>query len=226
MTLGRHSREERDVPSDDTKTLTQALHAVLVAARDNDCQISRVKAVKLLYFADLDAVREGELPVTGAVWTWHKHGPFTPAYYEAEQELIASGRAVSVKTYNYFGHPEYQLAASDSAKPDLPPIAARLLRSAVVRLGRSTASALGQLSYKTSPMLAAQRWGKRGQLLDLDLEEQGLPPESSRALARLAEVLRNLPAQRTDEGALEEITSDIEVLRPLRGRATQALLRD
>jgi hypothetical protein len=62
--------------------------------------------------------------------------------------------------------------------------------------------------------------------MTLNLELARPVPDFSAARRRLGQVLRDLPAQETDEGALEELVREIGEFAPARGRANTALLRD
>lgn len=65
--------------------------AVLKLARERGYIITRLTMAKLLYLADLAAVREGDEPVSGVEWRWLNHGPFNNALQFLENDLVSAG---------------------------------------------------------------------------------------------------------------------------------------
>jgi hypothetical protein len=71
-------------------------------------------------------------------------------------------------------------------------------------------------------MIEAQKSGERGVELDLDIVRP--VPNAKAAVARLLQTVGQLPRQETEDGAMEDLVSDIRSLAHLRGRANKQLL--
>ncbi|MFI7552506.1 Panacea domain-containing protein [Micromonospora sediminimaris] len=174
---------------------------------------------KLLYLADLAAVRESEDPVSGVEWRWLNHGPFNNSLQFLENELVDYG---VVQRESYFQGFQVRLVG-DMPGYDMPPDEMTTLEETLTEFGNLSAASLKDLSYQTPPMADAQQRGT-GVVLDLSLAR---PRPKLGGLARkMSAVLRRLPEQENDPGVFQDIEREMAELAQARRRATEALLDD
>lgn len=193
--------------------------AVLSLARARGHVITRVKMAKLLYLADLAAIREGDDPVSGVEWRWLNHGPFNNVLQFLENELVRRG---VVKLQEYYGGFQVRIVG-ELPGYDMPPADMAILERVIEEYGGLAASSLKDLSYQTPPMVDAQQRGQ-GVILDLSLARPR--PKLGGLSKRMSAVLARLPEQETDPGVFEDIAQEMDGLGDARRRATEALLND
>lgn len=196
-----------------------AVTALLVAARAKGVSVNRTKMVKLLYFADLRAVRDVGRPGSGVVWKWLDHGPFNPVLYDVERDLEDSGVIQREQVVKDYGGTETQMRLVGApADLDIDEQFAKIIGGIVAEYGHMAASTLRNMSYDTEPMREAQRGGARGVVLDLF---GGQPaPQMGSLLRRMQERL-NASERREDEGNPEEMLREYEETGPGRARAQE-----
>lgn len=208
------------VPSTAASRQTIAAYlAVLRLARERGYVITRLKMAKLLYLADLAAVRAGDEPVSGVQWRWLAHGPFNNALQFLENDLAE--RHIIQRDQYYSG---FQVRlVQDPPGYDMPPGEMAVLERVLSEYGNLAASSLKDLSYQTLPMLDAQERGP-GVVLDLSLARPR--PRLKGLTSRMSAVLRRLPEQEADPGVFVEIEQEMRELSEARRRASEVLLRD
>jgi uncharacterized phage-associated protein len=200
-----------------------ALVALLAAARAQGAIITRTKAAKLLYLADLRAVEKIGRPGSGVEWRWLHYGPFSLRLLSIEEDHVGFGVIGRETTQNYFGGVEYRLRLSRAASIDIDAEFAEIIEHVVLEYGEWAASSLRDLTYQTPPMLEAQRESVRGEALDL---LSGHPvPDMTPALNRFQTILDRVGRQE-DEGDLSALTEEIADWAPHRADATRALIDD
>lgn len=202
-----------------------ALVALLAAARAQAALITRTKAAKLLYLADLRAVEELGRPMSGVEWRWWHYGPYSKLLAAVEDDLVAAGIVERVTAENYYGNPEYRLRLSAQAPAaDMDVQFAAIIEGVVTEYGNLAASTLRDVTYQTPPMIEAQREGARGEVLDL---LSGRPvPDMSAAVRRLQSVLDRLPPQE-DEGDLAGgMAEELAEWAPYQAAVNRAVLGD
>lgn len=193
--------------------------AVLKLARERGYVITRLKIAKLLYLADLAAVREGDDPISGIEWRWLNHGPFNNVLQFLENDLVK--RSVVRRDQFYLG---FQVRlVGDLPGYDMPPDEMAILEKAISEFAGLAATSLKDLSYQTPPMVDALQ---RGQGVVLDLSLARPRPRLAGLAQRMSAVLRRLPEQETDPGVFQEIEREMGELAQARRRATGALLGD
>jgi uncharacterized phage-associated protein len=199
-----------------------AYMGLLESARRHAATVTRTKVAKLLYLADLEAVREGIDPISGVEWKWLDHGPFNNCLQYLENRLVAMSTIKRRPSIWGLGW-DLRLDGERPQGLDMPADDFKILDSVVERYGQLAAKTLKDLSYQTPPMVEAKKHG-RGVVLNLDLAR---PLPSLRSAAqRLNAVLRNLPEQETEEGAAEDLVREYHELAPGRARANGAFLPD
>lgn len=147
--------------------------------------------MKLVYLADTEHVRLYGEPLTNVTWTWHHHGPFTPAVYDAvetlgEEGVVDDEVVVSGTERRRSVAPGAATQAVDAALDRLSPRACRVLRHVLARYGHLSLPRLKQVAYETAPMRAAQP----GDRLDLSLEPRR---NLAASYSPLADFLRRAP---------------------------------
>lgn len=73
-----------------------AVLVVLDTAREYGYTVTRTTLAKLLFFADLESVKQGGDPVSGLEWRWRHHGPYDNILLRIEEELVVRHRIESV----------------------------------------------------------------------------------------------------------------------------------
>jgi uncharacterized phage-associated protein len=189
--------------------LLGALLAVLKAAREHDHPITRTKLVKLLYFADLRAVEDGDTAFTGATWRWRHYGPHDQALTTAENTVVETLQLVERDDWTG----QYEYAACDlrlafDIDDPLPPSQMEIVRAVVRELGGLSATALKDLSYETPPMVEAKTAGERDVILDLGKARRRKQREARLQRARLARA--NQPEQARDEGVEQALREEFQ----------------
>ena len=193
--------------------------AVLALARERGYVVTRLKMAKLLYLADLAAVRGGEEPISGVEWRWLNHGPFNHSLQFLENDLVDQGIVRVDRYYNGFQVRLIgELPASSLQAEELA-----ILQRVVAKFGGLAASSLKDLSYQTAPMVDAQ---ERGQGVVLDLSLARPKPRLGPLTRRMSAILDRLPQQETDPEVFDEIAQEMSDLGPARRRATEAALED
>jgi uncharacterized phage-associated protein len=200
-----------------------ALVALLAAARAQGTVVTRTKAAKLLYLADLKAVELLGRPCSGVHWRWLNYGPFSNTLLIVEDDLVTDGIVERETTENYFGGTEYRLRLLHPVQVDVDEEFAGILEKVVIEYGHLAASTLRDLTYQTPPMLEAQRDGARGEHLDL---LTGRPvPDVAPVLQRFRGVLHRLKPQ-SDEGDMAGLSEEVAEWGPARRSATRPMIDD
>lgn len=205
----------------DQKTTSSYL-ALLELAHREGLALSRTKLAKLLYFADLEAVIDREERPTSIEWKWLEYGPFENALYLLEGDLREQGWVAhqTVQYPSYTGH-EFSIQRFDYARPT--DVIWANLACQVERYGRLAAVSVKDLAYQTPPMLAAQRGGERGVVLDLELAR----PNQSKvtgAVARLKAVRDALDAGEDAPGSQDALVDDLSAFSDARTAVNKYLL--
>jgi hypothetical protein len=161
--------------------------------------------------------------MSGVQWRWLNHGPFDYGLLSLEDRLVAAGKVRRDEQSNPFGTPEYRLSpVNESETINVDSQFWEIVSDVVREFGSLAASSLRDITYQTAPMIEAQKSGERGVELDLDIVRP--VPNAKAAVARLLQKVGQLPRQETEDGAMEDLVSDIRSLAHLRGRANKQLL--
>lgn len=192
-------------------------------ARETGCQITRTKLAKLLYFADLAAVEEGQSPFTGATWRWRDHGPYDNSLIRVEESL-AENSAVSIFDAREWAYGGVTLKLAAEIADPLPAHEMGLIRRIVIEHGAKTATALRDLSYKTSPMVEAQAGGEREVLLDLNRVRRAKQVQALRQ--RYSQRRSQRPVQERDALVGDALRQEIREMQDYRHRANGKALRE
>lgn len=194
--------------------------AVLQAARDKGCEITRLKLAKLLYLADLHAIQHGDDAVSGVRWLWLNYGPYNNGLLALEDEFVSAG-VVRRETEPFYGGNVLELVRDDYEAGELSPADFSCIYQTVADYGYMAATSLKDVSYQTPPMIEAQSKG-RGFVLNMELARP--IPKITKTAKRLRSRLKQLDKQSTDPGSMEALRGDIEALAPQRAEATTRLL--
>jgi uncharacterized phage-associated protein len=213
-----------EIPSQPSDPLVSATLAVLKAAREQGVEITKTKLVKLLYMADLQAVEAGDNQFSGATWRWDNFGPYDSALARAEYEL-ANSKLIDRRDNRLFDdYGACVLTLVIDIDDPLPAENMQIVRDTVRRLGGKTATALKDLSYKTSPMVEAQAGGERGVLLDLSRVRRRKAVKSLLARARARRATHE-PQEVTPE-SYDELLVELAASRESIRRANRKVLDD
>ncbi len=195
------------------------MKALLGLAASRGLRMTRMKAVKLLYLADLRSVEKDGVTGSGVLWQWRDFGPFSDDWYSIERAMADSGEITVAEVHNWFvGKSEFRLSA--------PAVSLAVMGSAdrfieylnvvLAEHGALSATELKDLTYRTAPMQEAQAEGERNVLLDM-----GDTPPVPVATATLQRFQQMLDDHADDDVPAPRGCSE-EVLNPLRAARTQA----
>lgn len=199
-----------------------ALVALLAAARAQGATVTRTKLAKLLYLADLLAVKEIGGPRSGVEWRWLHYGPFSNLLLSVEDDLVSAGVVERERTENYYGTAEYRLRLGRDVPVDVDAQFAVIIEKVVLEYGALAASTLRDITYQTPPMLEAQREDARGEVLDL---LTGRPvPAIAPVLHHFQGILDTLDPQADEGDVVAGLAEDIADWAPYRASATRRLV--
>lgn len=203
----------------DQRTLA-AFCTILEWADKERVTVTRTKMAKLLYLADLEAVRNGDRPATSIQWKWLHYGPFNNDLLILEKDLARDGQLHS-ETVQYPTYAGVRLSLVNCWHEPLDARSREHLRDVFEAYGRMPAGAIKDYTYKTAPMVEAQASGRRGVVLDLELAR----PKVNRAAlkSRLRDKLRRFGENEPSRGDAAVVEAMGE-LAGGRGRANALLL--
>jgi uncharacterized phage-associated protein len=197
---------------------------MLKAAKELDCEISRTKLAKLLYFADLRAIEVGGTAFSGAVWRWRNYGPYDNALMRAERIIVSADLAdVSDQRSDDGGACKLALTVDDLGDP-LPADQMDIIREIVRDHGSKSAGALRRTSYQTAPMVEAETAGDREVVLNLSRARRAR--QANELIARHQRQRNARPTNTRDEGSAAAIAREYDELRDLRWQANATALGD
>lgn len=136
----------------------ELLKYLIAETEDRGLSLVKTALVKLLYLADVEAVRRGLPRLSSVHWISYKYGPYAFEIEDALRQIIgteideterisAAGR--KYKTYRVEELSQSKLSPEDKA----------LLNLAIDRwAGESLAQLLNYVYFETEPMLAASEW--------------------------------------------------------------------
>lgn len=122
--------------------------AVLDIAREYGYTVTRTTLAKLLFFADLESVKQGGEPVSGLEWRWRYHGPYDNTLLRIEDELVTRRQIESVPYFETgrrlrvvptrHDYPYVEILGSEDLET---------IRLTVRKLGNYAAATIRDLSY-------------------------------------------------------------------------------
>ena len=202
----------------DLKAASQALKVLLRLADERGAQITRTKAVKLLYLADLRSIRQNGVGGSGIVWLRDQHGPFNRVWYDLEDYLKDRGEIVVRQTTNsWTGEPEYRLTAPLDVLEtvDIATDFAVCVATVVREYGAMTATEAKNAAYETAPM---REEGEEGTPLNMWAEQTSLAPKMQKTL----QFFKDIAANRTVDRDLEGRGCSEDILIPFREARKEA----
>lgn len=198
-----------------------AVVGLLLAARAKGVTVNRTKLAKLLYFADIEAVKRMGRPQSDIPWVWLHYGPYSAELLEVERDLKTAGIMECESVDLGMGYVEQRLRLTTEAPQlEIDQKFAEILGGIVNDFGHLAATTLRDMSYQTPPMLEAQRENAHGARLDL-LGGTPAPPMGA-ALKRMQAVL-NRSEIHENEGDLRGMVAELDEWAPGRRRANEAL---
>jgi uncharacterized phage-associated protein len=198
-----------------------AVVGLLQAGRAKGVIINRTKIAKLLYFADLEAVKRIGRPQSGVPWVWYHYGPYHPILKTVEQDLITSNVITCESIPIDIGVTERHLRLTgETPQIEIDSEFAKILAGVVTDYGHLAASSLRDLSYQTAPMLEAQRENAHNAPLDL---LGGTPaPRTGALLAHMQHVLDRTRIHE-ETGDRRNLVAEMDEWAPGRRTANEAL---
>lgn len=119
------------------------------------------KIVKLIYLSDYNFYKYFGSSITGIVYNYHYHGPFSKSIYDCIDELVQNniikkGKNISLwKLRTYY---LYSILDNYEFKRNLTNQEIDILEYIISEYGRLDYEELKNISYKTEPMISA-KWG-------------------------------------------------------------------
>ena len=154
----------------DTAQAAASMRALLVLAVRRGLHMTRTKAIKLLYLADLRSIEADGVARTGVLWRWWHYGPYCQSLRSVEDQLVADG-AVQRELRRLSPYISETVLAASPRTTEIPAQATDLapfIDAELAAHGRSTAQELMNLSYATPPMQAAKEHDEQGLVLLFD----------------------------------------------------------
>jgi uncharacterized phage-associated protein len=201
-----------------------AVLAVLDTAREYGYTVTRTTLAKLLFFADLESVKQGGDPVSGLEWRWRHHGPYDNILLRIEDELVVRQQVESIP-YFETGR-RLQMAPTRNVFSYVDTLGSEdleTIRLIVHRMGNYAVATIRDLSYQTEPMRDAQRRGRES-VINLELARP--VPKIGTAVTRARRLLATLPPQEDDPGVQDQIVTELESMAEERAATTARLLGD
>lgn len=131
--------------------------AQYLIARAGSKGLLQTQFVKLLYLADVTAMKTFGHRLTGLSWIRYEYGPFTPEVYRLQERLHERGLAVIHQRTNVAGNPYAVIRSTHAAmEGDLPPPVRLVLDCVVKEYEGLPLRALLQAAYATEPMQNAE----------------------------------------------------------------------
>ena len=194
--------------------LNDLIGYVVREAQDRGFRLLKTQLVKLLYLADVEALRSGLPRVTEVRWVFYKYGPYAAEVDRTLKELVGTElqetEGISARGRIYH---TYKSEAAEDYEAGLAPWEKAILGRVLDRwLGEDLNRLLDHVYFETEPMLEAE-WGKP---LDLSLVQPRRPGPSVRWTPELEARLRELRQRlrRKAEEELERARRDREAHRP------------
>lgn len=131
--------------------------------------MTRMKAAKLLYLADLRSIEQDGIKGSGVAWRWREFGPFDDELLKIERALSSQGRIEVNQTRWGVGNNKRNdvraLTTSSSLVDNGDDFLAHI-ESILEEYGSWNATQLKNHTYKTIPMIEAQENEAVDELLD------------------------------------------------------------
>lgn len=153
----------------DRERAAACIEALLILASKKNQKITRTKAAKLLYLADLRSVEHDGITGSGIAWRWLDYGPFDNALIQIENNLVNQKRIDRHTGVTGFRTKRYDLAASDSTESSLmedEDFFIDHIEAVLGEWGSCSAKQIKRHAYNTPPMTTAQANNNFDELLD------------------------------------------------------------
>ncbi len=120
---------------------------------------SRIKLVKLIYLADLEAKQKLGRTITGIEYVYHFYGPYSPEIIEEAVEMngeyIVEAYNPLFDRYEYYPLVDFDIKLSDEEL--------KILDEVIKKYGNANTTRIEEIAYETEPMKKA----KPGEVLEL-----------------------------------------------------------
>ena len=148
----------------------RSIEALAAAAKSRGIELTIMMVAKLLYLADLRAVRQDGQAYSGIRWLWDNHGPWNNAIYT----YVERDRRRGVIDVQEFLEPVRTkvVTATSSASTDAGDFLEHI-EAILEAYGHLAPSELRDLTYQTSPMIKAQADEAHKRPLDLTVRPAG-----------------------------------------------------
>lgn len=131
--------------------------AQYLITRAGSAGLLQTQFVKLLYLADITAMKTFGRPLTDLSWIRYEYGPFTPEVYQLQERLQEQGLAVVRQRTNMAGNSYAVIRPTDATVHiDLPTPVRLILDRVVEEYGGLQLQALLHAAYATEPMKDAE----------------------------------------------------------------------
>lgn len=127
--------------------------------------LNNTKIVKLIYLSDYHFYKYFGNSITGIVYKYHYHGPFSKSIYDCIDELVQNNIIKKSKNISFWKLRTYYLYSildNYEFKKNLTSQEMDILEYIISEYGKLDYEELKNISYKTEPMISA----KRGDILN------------------------------------------------------------
>lgn len=127
--------------------------------------LNNTKIVKLIYLSDYNFYKYFGNSITGIVYNYHYHGPFSKSIYDCIDELVQNNIIKKSKNISFWKLRTYYLYSildNYEFKRNLTNQEIDILEYIISEYGKLDYKELKNISYKTEPMISA----KRGDILN------------------------------------------------------------
>jgi hypothetical protein len=147
---------------------------------DRGLDFTKTTLVKLIYIADIEALRSGLPRISNLRWIFYKYGPYAFDFDEALRDLTGTD-IDELAGFSTLGRPFFAYRRSPREEPARIPVEAKAVINRVLDRwgGESLNKILNYVYFETEPMQEAE-WGKP---LNLDMVRR------RETLVRLADLL-------------------------------------
>lgn len=123
--------------------------------------LNNTKIVKLIYLSDYNFYKYFGNSITGIVYNYHYHGPFSKSIYDCIDELVQNNiikKSKNISLWKLRTYYLYSILDNYEFKRNLTNQEIDILEYIISEYGKLDYEELKNISYKTEPMISA-KWG-------------------------------------------------------------------
>lgn len=114
--------------------------------------LSKMRLIKLMFFIDLESVRQGKGVLTDCQYRTDNFGVVDYRIWDVAQRLAEDDRIQHSVEQNYFGSPSYVINMKKNDFPEIPEELKKIVNRVWQKYGKMTATLLGNETKRLVPM--------------------------------------------------------------------------